>query len=814
MKKITALLLAVVLLCSFLSINVDGQPSVTANAASIALNIQLLRSKFPHDKFWNHKTNSNHNHVGVYSSCRNPACNNPDGWTDYPCSTHDGVVGVGGYDCNNFDNAIQCMGFAMKLFYDVHGVSARNVQQRYDIQNVGVGDYIRMLDDTHSALVIARNGDYITVAECNLYGAGNQCRIRWDYTYHISTVNYFCHSDSVGTSLHQCSYGSNHICSGCGAFDPASITKSSVNLTFTVKSNDAIDHTGPYGACKTVNSYTKGTVVTATEKITNAHGHTWYRLTNGYYIYDTYLKAYNINYVDITAGDYYIMNFSSMKYLIVDEGKNVNGQNVSVWDYSTAAEEKWTVSKDDLGYVFTTKLGSRVLNPWVDNTVAPGSNITILDSGSGDRTQRWRLELVTGGYVIRNVTNLSCVLTVQNGKNVIVDTYRAGDLTQIWQFEPVIECSHNWNSSVITKWPTCSENGIRTYTCIRCNGTKNEIIPVNGEHSYDSGTVKKYGTCKTEGEILYTCTECGYSYTQNTGYGDTHGNLKLARSGKYMSVSSFECVACGEKYTYDLGVKNVTAAPSGKNTLSVKIEFTDSRNQRSGTTLSYPATAVSSVNPNGIMGIVSGNIISQSMNGNVYTAEIEYTDGALSQLVGDRHSFFIKFENRDDPKNRYGQVQVIFEWEQGVRKTVKAGDTFDVKDLLNVKLEGYYLDKYDTAVVEYNNGTVTAKAPGRAYLVFINNMTGETTGITVIVEDEKEIVTPPPEAQIKNGDIDGDNAVSASDARNALRASVGLDALSERQMLAADIDKDNRITAADARYILRYSVGLIDSVWK
>lgn len=58
------------------------------------------------------------------------------------------------------------------------------------------------------------------------------------------------------------------------------------------------------------------------------------------------------------------------------------------------------------------------------------------------------------------------------------------------------------------------------------------------------------------------------------------------------------------------------------------------------------------------------------------------------------------------------------------------------------------------------------------------------------------------------GDVDGDGEVKAADARLALRASVGLENLSEDQKKAADVDYDGQIKAADARIILRASVGL------
>lgn len=58
------------------------------------------------------------------------------------------------------------------------------------------------------------------------------------------------------------------------------------------------------------------------------------------------------------------------------------------------------------------------------------------------------------------------------------------------------------------------------------------------------------------------------------------------------------------------------------------------------------------------------------------------------------------------------------------------------------------------------------------------------------------------------GDVDGDGAIKAADARLALRASVGLEKFNDNQKKAADVDYDGAIKAADARIILRASVGL------
>lgn len=74
------------------------------------------------------------------------------------------------------------------------------------------------------------------------------------------------------------------------------------------------------------------------------------------------------------------------------------------------------------------------------------------------------------------------------------------------------------------------------------------------------------------------------------------------------------------------------------------------------------------------------------------------------------------------------------------------------------------------------------------------------------VTETKEI--PALEPEIKNGDVDGNDTVDATDARLALRAAVGLDTLTDELKKAADVDKDGDVDATDARLILRAAVGL------
>ena len=80
------------------------------------------------------------------------------------------------------------------------------------------------------------------------------------------------------------------------------------------------------------------------------------------------------------------------------------------------------------------------------------------------------------------------------------------------------------------------------------------------------------------------------------------------------------------------------------------------------------------------------------------------------------------------------------------------------------------------------------------------------TGMVLTMADgsKKEIVV--------YGDVDGDGKISAADARQALRASVGLENFKEdsAKYKAAKRGSLDKLSAADARLILRASVGLED----
>lgn len=90
------------------------------------------------------------------------------------------------------------------------------------------------------------------------------------------------------------------------------------------------------------------------------------------------------------------------------------------------------------------------------------------------------------------------------------DTYSENaDLTlyAIWE----LDHEHEYISE-ITQQPTCTEKGIKTYTCSVCNDVYYEDIDELG-HDYVACVTEP--TCTEQGFTTYECSRCGDTYTEN-----------------------------------------------------------------------------------------------------------------------------------------------------------------------------------------------------------------------------------------------------------------------------------------------------------
>ena len=85
--------------------------------------------------------------------------------------------------------------------------------------------------------------------------------------------------------------------------------------------------------------------------------------------------------------------------------------------------------------------------------------------------------------------------------------------------EPSTSHTHTWDNGVVTKPATCTEKGVKTYTCSGCGETRTEAIAETG-HKYVATVIKP--TCTTSGKTVYKCENCNSSY--NADYIEATGH--------------------------------------------------------------------------------------------------------------------------------------------------------------------------------------------------------------------------------------------------------------------------------------------------
>ncbi len=111
--------------------------------------------------------------------------------------------------------------------------------------------------------------------------------------------------------------------------------------------------------------------------------------------------------------------------------------------------------------------------------------------------------------------------------------------------------THSWGSGTVTKAATCTESGIRTYTC-SCGETRTETILASG-HQWSAWTVTKEATTSENGIKERSCSVCGQKEQQSFPYdGHTHswdsGTVTKAATCTESGIRTYTC-SCGETRT-------------------------------------------------------------------------------------------------------------------------------------------------------------------------------------------------------------------------------------------------------------------------
>lgn len=140
------------------------------------------------------------------------------------------------------------------------------------------------------------------------------------------------------------------------------------------------------------------------------------------------------------------------------------------------------------------------------------------------------------------------------------------------------KCEHEYNDGVMTKEPTCMEEGERTFTCSLCGETTVENVPVI-EHEYVQEEITRQPTCTEEGETILTCENCGTTKTESI---PKKGHSYQEEATKEPTVDeegikTFTCKECGDTYTETIPVIKDKVIVTVREKRSLDIDYDEYR---------------------------------------------------------------------------------------------------------------------------------------------------------------------------------------------------------------------------------------------
>ena len=148
---------------------------------------------------------------------------------------------------------------------------------------------------------------------------------------------------------------------------------------------------------------------------------------------------------------------------------------------------------------------------------------------------------------VRGAKKATCIEEGYTG-----DTYCTDCGNMIFTGKKIEKTDHTWDNGVVSKDPTCTEKGSKTYTCAVCRETKTEEIPATG-HQNKEVRDKKAATCTKAGYTGNTyCKDCGEllkTGKETDALGHTWGKGKVTRKSTYTAAGqiTYTCSRCGEK---------------------------------------------------------------------------------------------------------------------------------------------------------------------------------------------------------------------------------------------------------------------------
>ena len=123
----------------------------------------------------------------------------------------------------------------------------------------------------------------------------------------------------------------------------------------------------------------------------------------------------------------------------------------------------------------------------------------------------------------------------------------------------VHDCKNHWDNGSVTKKPTCTDPGEKTFTCSMCNSTKKESVSATGHNYASVWTTDIAATCEKTG------TESRHCKNENcTAATDQRSIAALGHSWKDNKDETATCTrdGCNAKHTHEWDSGTITTEPT------------------------------------------------------------------------------------------------------------------------------------------------------------------------------------------------------------------------------------------------------------
>lgn len=134
--------------------------------------------------------------------------------------------------------------------------------------------------------------------------------------------------------------------------------------------------------------------------------------------------------------------------------------------------------------------------------------------------------------------------------------------------------THEFDNGVVTTEPTCTTEGIKTYTCSQCGKTKEETIPVVN-HTWEKGKITEQSTCTKEGTQEKKCKVCGLISSDSIPKTPHDYKETITKEATFTEegIKTYTCSVCGDEYTETIPIRDDEVLVTVKNKESHEADY-------------------------------------------------------------------------------------------------------------------------------------------------------------------------------------------------------------------------------------------------